>query len=173
MVTLVLPGYSEKNRDWVIETANKLSLNHDARPVFWDHWISPKNKFIPEDKASYALDLVGDDSLNIVAKSIGTLVAAKIIKRSAHRVKKVILCGIPLNDLSPREKIEISDVIGSFPTEKILCFQNTGDPHGSYEEVKNFFAKTHSKINIIPKDGNDHEYSYSVEFDDFFKKYKN
>jgi pimeloyl-ACP methyl ester carboxylesterase len=165
MVTIVFPGFSEKNRDWVIETANKLSFNYDSRPVFWDHWTDPSKKFDIPKKVDQLLKIIKKDSINLVAKSIGTLVASEVLMVDPIRVSKVILCGIPLNDLNEAEKEKIKDSLKHFPHDRVICFQNREDPHGSYEQVVKFFEDT--EIKIVPKERDDHEYPYFDEFESF------
>lgn len=170
MLTLILPGFSVQNRDWALETSRNLNLGHEVRPVLWEHWGNPDMSFDPKDKASELVEVAMDDSINIVAKSIGTLVACYIIQIIPDRVKKLVLCGIPLNDMT-EEDIEVERIVlKSFASEKIICFQNEDDPHAGYQEVKNFLGKINANIKIVSKSSSNHEYPYFAEFQEFFKK---
>ncbi len=169
MVTFILPGYSLKNKKWVEETAAGLNLDHETRPVFWNHWDDPEKKFDPKEKVRLIVDTARENSINIVAKSIGTLVASHIISQVPGRIEKVIFCGIPLNDFNEEDKEVLRNTLRSFPAEKILCFQNEDDPHGTFDQVKDFLAKANSGIQLISKPVADHEYPYFEEFHDFLR----
>ncbi len=162
-----MPGGSIKNKDWAITTSKNLNLGHEVRPVLWEHWDNPDMPFDPKDKARELVEVAMDDSVNIVAKSIGTLVACYIISTIPSRVEKLILCGIPLNDLTEEDREAERAALKNFPADKIICFQNEDDPHASFLEVKDFLGKINSKIRVISKDRADHEYPYYSEFQGF------
>lgn len=172
MVTFILPGYSLHNKDWAETTAKELNLPHEIRPVFWSHWDDPTHEFDSKEKVRLIVDVARQNEINIVAKSIGTLVAAYILEKVPDRIQKVIFCGIPLNDanlMNDDTKEVYRSVLKGFPAEKILVFQNTKDPLASFEEVKNFLAGVNPEIKIIAKERSDHEYPYYKEFEDFLK----
>ena len=76
MLTVILPGFSLKNKDWLLETSKKIVLNHEIRPIFWEHWTDLDYNFDPKDKANEIVEVMMGESCNIIAKSIGTLVAS-------------------------------------------------------------------------------------------------
>ena len=170
MLTLILPGFSVQNKDWALETSKKLKLDHEVRPVLWEHWGNPDMPFDPKDKATELVEVAMDDSINIVAKSIGTLVACYIIQIVPDRVRKLVLCGIPLNDLTEEDKEAERIALKNFPAEKIVCFQNEDDPHAGYQGIKDFLGKINANIKIVSKSRSDHEYPYFAEFEAFLKK---
>lgn len=159
MTTLVLPGYSVKNKEWLEETAKNLKVDGQIRPVYWDHWEDESQKFNPKEKAIMAARHVRGDKINIVAKSIGTLVAALIVKQIPDQIEKVILCGIPTGDLRSDEEVEI---IRSIQAKNLIVFQNSEDPHGSYEKIVKMFPN----FKVVKKEASNHEYFY---FEDFNK----
>lgn len=167
MLTLILPGGSVKNKEWALKTSKKLTLDHEVRPVLWEHWDNPEMPFDAKDKAQELVQVAMDESVNIVAKSIGTLVASYIIQAIPDRVEKLILCGIPLNDLTEADREAEKIALRNFPPEKMICFQNESDPHAGYLEVKNFLSKINSKIRLLSKSRSDHEYPYFEEFNEF------
>lgn len=169
MITVILPGYSPHNKDWAVETSKSLNLNHEIRPIFWDHWTDAEIPFDPKDKAQEIVDVAMSDFLNIIAKSIGSLVAAHIVKAIPGRIEKLILCGIPLNDMTEADIEVIREALHEFPAKKILCIQNEDDPHGNFDQLKAFLAKVNGEIKIISKDRNDHEYPYYSDFENFLK----
>lgn len=159
MVTFILPGYSAKNKDWVDDVSKNLNIGGDLRPIYWDHWQDESQKFKPEEKARLLGDLAPGMVVNIVAKSVGTLVAAYMIEAIPEQIKKVVFCGIPITDLS-NDEIELIKKVVRLCGDKIICFQNENDPHGSFAQVKEF-------TKAILKPGSNHEYPYYEDFSNF------
>ncbi|MBI1864085.1 alpha/beta hydrolase, partial [Candidatus Woesebacteria bacterium] len=95
MITFILPGYSPSNKDWALDIADTLEVNHEIRPVLWEHWMDAEKRFLPQKKAQDLMDILKSGHANIIAKSVGTLVAALVVKKIPDQIEKVILCGIP------------------------------------------------------------------------------
>ena len=87
-----MPGGSPKNKAWAEETSKQLKLDHEIRPVFWSHWDDPDVTFDPKEKVRLIVDVAMQNSINIVAKSIGSLVAGYIIAEVPQKIEKVIFC---------------------------------------------------------------------------------
>jgi pimeloyl-ACP methyl ester carboxylesterase len=171
VVTIILPGGSIHNKEWLEQTATKIGVEGEIRPVYWDHWTSPGKEFDPKEKARLADDVIGMRVVDIIAKSIGTLVAAYMIQKAPVKIYRVILNGIPLNDLDGNEKELIKSALRLIPAESILCIQNEDDPHGSLEEVREYLSTVNSGIKIIAKDRDDHEYPYQDVYRNFLLEY--
>lgn len=152
-----------------METAKQLKLDHDVRPVLWEHWKDPSTKFDEQVVADDILSILSDNQINIVAKSIGTLVASHLIQKTPDKIQKIIFSGIPLNDINDKAKREIKQALLKLSESKILCFQNDKDPHGSGAQIKEFLAEINPDIRLIVKSGSDHEYPYYSEFLEFLK----
>lgn len=159
MVTFILPGYSSSNQEWAATVSRSLNVEGEIRPIFWDHWRDEGERFDPKEKARLLSDLAPNKVVNIIAKSVGTLVASYMIENISQQIGKVVFCGIPFNDLSEEEKEVIKKAIKTCG-DKIVCYQNDNDPHGNYTQVKDF-----GDITSKPRD--DHEYPYFEEFDKF------
>jgi predicted alpha/beta hydrolase family esterase len=159
MITFILPGYSVKNKAWLEETAMGLKVEGFVRPIFWEHWTDPDAKFDKKEKASLIARHAKGDKVNIIAKSIGTLVAALIIKEIPEQINKVILNGICVNDITPKQVEFIKSQIKKLG-DKVIIFQNEADPHGTYDQVKDFGK-------VISKPRSDHNYPYYNEFNKF------
>jgi predicted alpha/beta-hydrolase family hydrolase len=168
MITFILPGYSPSNRDWADEVAKNLKLDGQIRPIYWDHWEDESQTFKPKEKKDLIVRHAKGDSFNIIAKSVGTLVAALIANEVPSQVKKIILCGIPtVSD----ERLKIfQEAFTGFPPEKIIVFQNEKDPFATDEEVKSFMMKVNPKIKVISKERKDHHYPYFDEFQKFLEE---
>jgi len=167
MVTMILPGYSAHNKEWLEETARTIDVGGEIRAVYWDHWTDSEKKFNAKEKSRLINDIAGIRATDIIAKSIGTLVAAYMILGSPTKIRKVILCGIPLDDLSEGDKETIKLALKSLPPKSVICFQNEEDPHGTYDQVNNFLSKFDCSIERVSKSRNDHEYPYVDEFKRF------
>ena len=170
MIDIILPGYSDKNKFWLEETAKNLVSENEVRTVYWNHWTDFHKKFDPKDKAIDVVDVMLDDSSNIIAKSVGTLVAAYILERAPEKIKKVILCGLPLKDFSEADKKVVQESLAKINPENIICIQNSNDPHASYQEALEFVGKVNSKIKVISKESSDHEYLYADDFTNFLQE---
>ena len=167
MVTIILPGYSAHNKSWLEETAQTIGTQGEIRAVYWDHWTDPEKKFNAKEKGRLINDITGAGASDIVAKSIGTLVAAYMILKSPTKIRKVILCGVPLNDLSEEDKEVVKLALKSIPSKNVICFQNEENPHGGSGQLKNFLSGFDSGVEVISKSRADHEYSYVEEFKKF------
>lgn len=167
MVTIIIPGYSAYNRQWVESVASGVRSDGEIRPIYWGHWDDPSIKFDPKEKAHLLDSVSGKRVVDIIAKSLGTLVAAYLIEKSPEKIRKVILNGICLNDIGEEEKEVIKNALKKIPKENILILQNDEDPHGTYDMVKNFLSEFGNDIKIISKHRADHEYFYQDDFDGF------
>jgi predicted alpha/beta hydrolase family esterase len=170
MVTVILPGYSVHNKEWLEETAQKINAEGEIRAIYWDHWTEPDKKLDPKEKARIIDDIAGVRMTDIIAKSIGTLVAAHMIVKSPDKIRKVIFCGIPLKDMAGDDKEVVKLAMKLISPDKMICIQNEYDPHGSFEQAKKFFSDIDSKIQVISKNRDDHEYFYQDEFKNFLLK---
>jgi len=167
MVTIILPGYSSHNKIWLEETAKQIKVDGEIRPIYWGHWTDPEIKFDVKEKARLLDTVSGKRVTDIIAKSIGTLAASYVIRKSPEKIRKVILNGIPLNDLSESDKGIVKSALKLVSSENVICFQNEEDPHGGFDQTKNFLSGINSEIKVISKNRNDHEYPYVEDFNKF------
>jgi hypothetical protein len=161
MQTLVLPGYSIKNKTWADEVCRNLKIDGIIRPFYWMHWTDESDKFDAKEKAQLIAKHVKGNSVNIIAKSIGTLVASYLYELVPNQIEKVIFCGIPINGFD-EEKIEVVKKCITGKGNNFLGFQNTSDPYSNFDKVKDFG-------NIVAKERSNHEYPYFDEFNKFLR----
>ncbi|NMC99471.1 MAG: hypothetical protein GYA62_07110 [Bacteroidales bacterium] len=164
MNTFILPGYSSSNKEWLEQCSTSISVDGFIRPVYWDHWKDEKEIFDAKEKANLIARHSKGDKVNIIAKSIGTIVASLVINQIPDQINKVIFCGIPLNDINSLEKKIILDSIAKIDKAKIICLQNNKDPHGDESQVKDFLSDS---IEIKIKEADNHSYNYFKDFNDF------
>lgn len=167
MVTIILPGYSQNNQKWLEETANQIPGDSEIRPIYWGHWTDSNIKFDPKTKANLLDGVVGKRVVDIIAKSIGTLAASYLIQKSPEKIRKVIFCGIPLNDIKENEKEIIKDVLRLLSPTDVEIYENNEDPHGSFKNINAFLSEFEGKIKIISKESNTHDYFYQGDFNKF------
>ena len=157
MKILILPGFSSHNEIW----ANDVKENLAGAAIHrWTHWDTGNAYPGWTDDEIKNLNLT--EKVDVIAKSIGTLVAMKLIRQ----INKLILCGIPLNDLSEEDKKQYL-VLAHFPTENLLVFQNTSDPHGNFVAAEQFVHGINPQIKILEMPRDDHEYPFVEEFKGF------
>lgn len=153
MKVIVLPGYSLGNREFLQNMRAGLQNDFEVMAVEWQHWSDNKTKI--EDEMDRVRETIGNEEVYVVAKSIGTWVAAQLL------ALKYVFCGIPVNDLSKSEK----QVYKAIDHENLLVIQNEFDPHGSWDQVRKFLKRD----NVIKQDRNDHTYPYVEEIGRFLK----
>jgi predicted alpha/beta hydrolase family esterase len=168
MKTLILPGFSIKNKEWAEQTQRELSKKFNCEVVYWKHWETGQKEDHWIEKEAVKIIEDNKEPINIIAKSIGTAVVMFVIKKTPNLIHKIILCGIPLNDLEPGEE-NIYEVLRTLQPKTILCIQNDSDPHGGFQEVEKIIHSIEPSINIISKQRDDHEYPYTDDFIQFIQ----
>jgi predicted alpha/beta hydrolase family esterase len=166
MKTLILPGGSIKNKEWAEQTKLNLSKKFDCEVVFWKHWQTGQKEENWIEKESDKIIENNNEPINILAKSIGTAIAAFVLQKNFALINKLILCGIPLNDLDPGEE-KIYEALKIIELNNVLCIQNESDPHGNFQQVEALIHSIGSDITILSKPREDHEYPYTHDFIQF------
>lgn len=165
METIILPGYSFKNKDWAHQISSELAPEVNSIVFSWSHWENPGAKPDWQKEAEGIIKLANGQEINLLAKSLGTLVAMLVLAPGA-KVNKLILCGVPVLDFQEGDD-KLYEVLKNFPSEDILCIQNENDNHGSFVQVEKFLHSINSQINVISKSRDDHEYYYGEDFKSF------
>lgn len=160
MKTLILPGFSLPNKEWAERIAGQLP---GAEVVYWKHWEGGQAQLQTEHRR--IAEMLGEGG-NIIAKSIGTLVGMNLVREFPKAVKKMVLCGVPVNDLSEEDK-RAYEVLAGMPAGEVLVIQNESDPHGSYAQIQAFLQKINPNLTIVSKSRSDHEYDYAGDFEAF------
>ena len=168
MLTIILPGFSQRNENWAKELKNSLE---DDRVLIhsWLHWITQNdNDFSIANETSRILEKINDQKINIIAKSIGTYLAMFLLEKIPEKINKIILLGIPFNDLD-KEEIEKYKVIKNFDSKRILIIQNRQDPHGSFNDIFEYFFNLNNQLEILKQNSLTHEYPYYQIINNFLK----
>lgn len=162
MKTIVLPGYSVHNKEWAEEVAR--NLGSKAQVHYWRHWTEGGSLSLKYE-VERIIEEIGKEKVDIIAKSVGTMISMEVLFKVPDFIQKIILCGIPTVS---RERLELfRKALRHFPVLNIIIFQNSKDPFASFEEVKNFMKSVNPKIKVIEKPRSDHNYPYVKDFKDF------
>lgn len=168
MQVLILPGFSQKNKRWAQDLSRFLSPQFEAIFHSWKHWESSKNAvFSPESELKLIrTQLESNQVSHVIAKSIGTYVLALGLPELQPFIKKILLCGVPVNDLSVEER-GIYKNYRSHPKSDIICFQNNLDSHGSAADLMSLFELTKLDIPLRTFEADTHDYPYYKEIVNF------
>ena len=161
-MVLYLPGYSLKNKSELesISTALK-GGGFEVLAHEWQHWKDEGIAWNIPQEIELIKQEIGTSQIDfVVAKSLGTYVAATLVWQKVIDPKKIILLGLPINDLSADEneflKLALKRMNG-----KLTLIQNSQDEHGSLEDLNTLvFDIQHD---LIIKEANNHEYNYPDE----------
>ena len=168
MNTVVLPGYSSKNKEWLDELRQKAGIK-PLDTIEWDHWRNenPSLNWI-KTEVSKIINTYGNEKINVIAKSLGTLIAMNVLNQKFEIFNKIILCGIPINDFESGDE-GMYDILSKFPSEKVICIQNSNDNHGNYDQIRKLLNSVNPDIQLISKESSDHNYPYYEDFRSFLK----
>lgn len=168
MNTVVLPGYSSKNKDWLDELRQKADIK-PLDTIEWGHWKSENSdpNWI-KSEVSKIISSYANQKVNVIAKSLGTLIAMNVLNQKLDIFNKVILCGIPINDFEFGDA-EVYEVLEKLPSNKIICIQNNNDPHGNLDQIRKLLNSVNPDIQLISKESADHNYPYYEDFRSFLK----
>ena len=147
MKIIAIPGMSPGNKESIEEMANGLRVNFDDVLTWhWPHWeTGVDSDFNPDLEANKIINIISEP-VYIVAKSIGTFVAMKILQSKSSLVHKLILNGIPMKGLSNDDKKLYQSQLTTFDPHKLLVLQNQNDHWGSFEEVKEFLQTSSAEF---------------------------
>lgn len=167
MRTLVLPGYSKHNKKWAYDITEKVHLDQLIEVHEWRHW--QEGTMDTEYEVEQVIEKVAGDSVNIIAKSIGTRVAMLVIPRAINSIRKLVLCGIPTKGTKEEIKNIYEKGLREMHSKDVLVIQNSEDPFAPYDTVKLLLEKIDPNIKIIRKEARNHEYPYFEEIEAFLK----
>ncbi len=169
MKTIILPGYSEHNKEWAEEIANELSAKGlPTLAHYWKHW-SEGGSLSLKFEVEKLLQEISKETVNIIAKSVGVYVALNLIPKIPSQISKVILCGIASVADEDRKEL-VKTVLSKVSVENILCIQNENDKYVPFPDAEKFYHSVEPKLKVISKPRSDHDYPYPEDFRDFLKE---
>lgn len=158
MNLLVLGGNSQRHHTWIREIGASLEAEgHKVTLHDYTHW-STGDEAANVDLEVKAIEQLMSDRTDyaVVAKSIGTVIAAVAIERGALRPSQCVLLGVPLNSLGKH----LPDVHHEFSALPQTTFiQNEHDPLGSAQDVRAYVEQSPpSRMQFVTTPGDTHDY---------------
>lgn len=161
MKTILLPGYSIRNREWADEIAAKI----DGVEVHaWAHWDSGGTLNAARELAAITRR-IGENRVSLLAKSVGCRIAVQIVLDRPDQIEQLILCGLPGTQVESRADFDAA--LRRLPIENILVVQNRNDPYAAFSEVQHMIQSVHPGVRVVAGDREDHHYPYPDLFRDF------
>lgn len=169
MFYLYFPGNSVLNKNEFEEFEAMFKKNNfKYHCQSWIHWTD-ETKHFDLEKEMEALDKalfgVKEEEFTIIGKSIGTMFASKIAKKLGEKVKAIFLLGIP-SGVFAENSDDYNSILENTNSKKYI-FQNTKDPFGDIQAVRDFASKG---LNLIERDFEDHKYSVASEVEELILK---
>jgi predicted alpha/beta hydrolase family esterase len=162
MITIILPGYSAHNKDWADDVAKKLTeTGLQTKAHEWKHWQS--GSFSLPNELKKIIEEIGNEKVNIIAKSVGVYVALNLIPKVTGQINKVILCGIASVANEDRKDL-VKFLTEKIDVENILCIQNENDKYVKFDAAKKFYHDVEPRLKVISKPRSDHDYPFIQDF---------
>ena len=159
--TVILPGLSHRNRVWAEEMAAAVP-GAEMHP--WAHW-EHGGHIDPPAEMQALLARIGQDEINLLSKSIGTRMAARLVTQIPAQIGKVICCGVP--EAGEVVEAEFEAAFEALPAGQFLFIHNREDPVGEFDEVKVMLQRLASNLNFLERPRADHNYPYPEDFKAF------
>jgi hypothetical protein len=149
MLIIALPGRSVETETWMKKLLAAMSLP-DATIIRYQHW----DKDIEASVSFEAARLTEQRPQLVIAKSLGTVIAATAFHLHGFRPATAVLIGTPYAAL-PSGDIEILQRFAA--NVQTLFIQQTEDPGGAADTLSASLQLTQGIVAAVP--GNDHIYS--------------
>jgi len=156
---LYLPGFSLKNKDELKSiSAALISDGNEVISHEWRHWADGTAPWDVPIEISLIKEKMNNQQIDLViAKSLGTYVAANILWEKLIDPGKIIFLGVPVCDLSEDEK-ELMQLVIRRVKDKITFVHNSLDPKGTIEDLNFMLLNIDHDIRI--KESDTHQYDY-------------
>lgn len=168
---LILGGYSKYNINLVKNMKEIYSKDYNVTSMEYDHWHSD-SEMNYEKELNKLKEVVENKNIDVVvAKSIGTYLSTKAIKRGILHPKQIIFLGYPLKFLQERNLSYMDDLLSVKEDYNTTFIQQEFDPMCSASKLKEILD---GRIPVITVPGNDHSYGdvegIKVHVDEFIKE---
>lgn len=159
MNILLLGGLNAHNQPWIRQVEQALKPLFDQCVVHeYAHWQTGNDINLESELAGASAKAQELGDYVIFAKSIGTVISAMGISRQMLKPKACIFVGVPLG-LINKDAMPFTDWLSSAGCP-LTFVQNSGDPAGSYDQVKTYLqGGSLAKYNLIELPGDTHDYS--------------
>ncbi len=168
---LILCGYSKYNIDLLRNMKEAYSKDYNVTTVEYDHWYNDKEMDYDNQLNKIGEAIKDKDIDIIVAKSIGTYLSTKAMKKGLLNPKVVVFLGYPLAFMEQRNLSYMDDLLSMVDEHKVLFIQQEKDPLCSAQQLKEILK---DRIPLITVPGDDHSYGavedIKVHVDEFIQK---
>lgn len=161
MLTVVLPGLSKTNITWLRQLQSKLKVPGELYCHEWKTWSTNERFNYDYEVGTILRKLKNHKEVNFIAKSIGTKVLMKIIPHIKTKIKKVVLCGIPIDPIAYYSGMKLIN------PKNLLIIQNSRDPYMPYALIKVYLYLVNKNITVVEQKSNTHDYPYYNIFRDW------
>ncbi|MAG45711.1 MAG: hypothetical protein CMH63_02995 [Nanoarchaeota archaeon] len=160
MKVIAIPGNSKKsNEEWVVDLREGLvSCFENVEAIHYDHWKSNGEMDFEDEKEKVRriLENFGGDYV-VIAKSIGIVVAMKLIKERKATPKYCIFAGCPIDEEGDVTELERNLEGYSIPTSFI---QNSDERFIKPEQLEKKLEELGVKnFRVISGKGEEHAYT--------------
>ena len=162
MQLVALPGRNRQTEEWLraVLTESALPTNGIVRYRHWESAVDADADFEAQCLASRSPALV-------IAKSLGTVVAARAFCIHQFRPQSAILIGTPFSAFGPKDLASVQQLAQGVET---LFIQQAEDPGGSASQLGDSLRL--SKPNVASVPGNDHLYADIAALAAIIQKWK-
>lgn len=135
MNVLILGGNSPRHYDWIRALGGYLeNRGHAVTLHDYQHWTTGEPAAdIDLELRLLAAEIADMDDYVVIAKSIGTVIAALGVARGILRPTRCVLLGVPLDGIAGRTP-EFLPSLAALPATVVM--QNEHDPYGAASNVK-------------------------------------
>lgn len=157
MNALLLPGNSSRHGEWVEELKDALSPQFQTVTTqHYRHWQKAEDWADIEYEMGVADEKARDlQPYVIVAKSIGTVIAARGVANGMLYPEKIVLLGVPVKGGAQAD--EFARTLKHIPIPVVIV-QNSADPLGSFIEVRGAFEDISDGLSFVELPGETHDY---------------
>ncbi|MFA6313994.1 MAG: hypothetical protein WCV99_18855 [Sterolibacterium sp.] len=163
MNVIALPGRNQQTESWLRSVLLEAELPVDGM-LRYRHWDSA----VDADVDFEAERLANQTPALVIAKSLGTVIAATAFCLHQFRPQGVILIGTPYGALTPEVLVRIRQLALGAET---LFIQQTEDPGGPASQIATTLQLSRSEVVSVP--GDDHLYTDIAALAVIIKRWKN
>lgn len=155
MKLVIAPGNSARHKEWAEKLRDYFLDTYDEVYVhYYRHWERNEPEADVEYEITALQEKVGDESVDVIAKSIGTVILSFAIHQGAIKPHISLLLGVPFKILSERN-YDLPNLLSNYNTISVV--QNSSDPMGSFADVREYFSDL-AHIKVYEHEGDTHDY---------------
>lgn len=158
MKVLILGGNSPHHRDWIRQLGAHLEgAGHEVLLHDYHHWTTGESLAdVDYELEQLAARMEGQGDYVVIAKSIGTVIAALGVGRGILTPSRCVLLGIPYDGIAG-ETPGFDDSLRQLP--RTVVIQNEHDPFGTADVVAAHLETVqNTAVTLVRTPGDTHDY---------------